>query len=455
MDFRIWRILAEQRAESTRRDHSTRKDILEIVERWVKVCLEELNISSNHIRQISIIFAYGSQALKIVSRDTDLNLLCLIPDSITKARFHEIFEAKLRTNRDVENTINIPKARFPLVTFNYLGINVKFLAVSINEHLMKNQHLMWDWKVAKQMTKEDYLTWNGYHIATNIQRLIPNQDTFALALSAIKLWAQRKKIYGAKYGYLGGLSWTILLLNVADRYPRATAFELLERFFATYATWSWPEPVKLMIGQIDSKNKKKTYRIKDWDPSDIRNSSIMPILTPAVPLRDSGQLVTGFTRETITNEIRNALRLMDQNNFQGLFDKLRFLESYDNFLIVTATNTVDFNEISWILYAEGKIRSLLVDMSYMNLVSVRLLPQSYKSKTNEQELYFIFGLLHNCQSIEDNLKSKIELFKYRFTSGAREASRFRWKVSLSTRIVDKDSIEASLPADIYSDLKSE
>jgi poly(A) polymerase len=53
-------------------------------------------------------------------------------------------------------------------------------------------------------------------------------------VAAVKLWARRRGIYGARLGFLGGFSYTILAARIAQMYPRADTRELLHQFFAVY-----------------------------------------------------------------------------------------------------------------------------------------------------------------------------------------------------------------------------
>lgn len=129
---------------------------------------------------------------------------------------------------------------------------------------------------------------NGCRVTDEILRLVPNIENFRLALRAIKLWAKRKitcfliftcfemrqvffihcfifsflghGIYSNVLGYLGGVSWAMLVARTCQLYPNAVAATLIEKFFLVFSQWKWPLPV--LLKQPDNVNLG--YPV--WDP---------------------------------------------------------------------------------------------------------------------------------------------------------------------------------------------
>jgi len=50
--------------------------------------------------------------------------------------------------------------------------------------------------------------------ADKIIKLAENNNNYFLVLKIIRIWAKNKGIYSNMMGYLGGISWAILLLKV-------------------------------------------------------------------------------------------------------------------------------------------------------------------------------------------------------------------------------------------------
>lgn len=66
-------------------------------------------------------------------------------------------------------------------------------------------------------------------------------------------------------GYLGGVSWAMLVARTCQLYPNAVAATLIEKFFLVFSQWKWPQPV--LLKQPDNVNLG--YPV--WDPR-VRNS---------------------------------------------------------------------------------------------------------------------------------------------------------------------------------------
>ena len=85
-----------------------------------------------------------------------------------------------------------------------------------------------------------------------IKRTTPDLATFGLAYRAIKLWATKRGIYSAKFGFLGGVHITLMLSWVYKRvsydvktrgsHPVSTS-DLVATFFHYYANFDWADDV--------------------------------------------------------------------------------------------------------------------------------------------------------------------------------------------------------------------
>jgi len=68
------------------------------------------------------------------------------------------------------------------------------------------------------------------------------QQRHRAVLRVVRVWAQRRQIYGARFGYLGGISWACMVAFVCrtqrpDSHPSDTLLELFE----VLTTWRWKD----------------------------------------------------------------------------------------------------------------------------------------------------------------------------------------------------------------------
>ena len=101
---------------------------------------------------------------------------------------------------------------------------------------------------------------NGCRVTDEILHLVPNIDNFRLTLRAIKLWAKRHNIYSNILGFLGGVSWAMLVARTCQLYPNAIASTLVHKFFLVFSKWEWPNPV--LLKQPEECN----LNLPVWDP---------------------------------------------------------------------------------------------------------------------------------------------------------------------------------------------
>lgn len=67
-------------------------------------------------------------------------------------------------------------------------------------------------------------------------------------------------IYSNVLGYLGGVSWAMLVARTCQLYPNAVAATIVHKFFLVFSQWQWPHPVLLK----QPTNPNLNFPV--WDP---------------------------------------------------------------------------------------------------------------------------------------------------------------------------------------------
>jgi poly(A) polymerase len=171
----------------------------------------------------------------------------------------------------------VPDAFVPLIKFSWDGIDFDLVYAQLQYpvipdplNIFDDNHLRVDMK--------SVLSLNGARVTDMILNLVPHIAHFRTTLRFIKLWAKSecffalsscclkwliavvvcareyvdRGIYSNVTGYLGGVSWAILVARVCQLYPNAPPSVLLRCFFLFYVLWKWPIPVLLTHMVTDS-----------------------------------------------------------------------------------------------------------------------------------------------------------------------------------------------------------
>lgn len=65
----------------------------------------------------------------------------------------------------------------------------------------------------------------------------------------------RRAIYSNTFGYLGGVSYAIMVAKICQEYPELEMPDLFYKFFEVYSEWKWIDPVSIKIWKKKDKDK--------------------------------------------------------------------------------------------------------------------------------------------------------------------------------------------------------
>lgn len=68
---------------------------------------------------------------------------------------------------------------------------------------------------------------------------VGQQENFKQTLRIIKVWAKNRGLSSNAMGFLGGISWAIMLAKICQIFPHHKPAKLLAEFFNIYRLWSW------------------------------------------------------------------------------------------------------------------------------------------------------------------------------------------------------------------------
>ncbi|CAD5111543.1 unnamed protein product [Dimorphilus gyrociliatus] len=398
----------------------------------------------------------GSFTLGVVEKTSTLDLLCLAPREIRRDQFFKAFASKLDSLQKVRELALITKSSVPVISFYYSDVHVNLFLSNVEVSFLLGNKSIDNVSIYNTMDKESSLSFHGYHIAKAILQCITQLENFNLALSALKLWAKNRGLDNSKYGYLGEMSLTILLLKICQSNENAVVGILLSKFFKEFATWKWPLPVK--IKNIDVGIAMKKSKLTEWDPLPKRNVvDFMPIITPAFPQQNLTSAVTKSTRSIILKEMERASEIMEdivagKLSWDNLFESFNFFDNYSTFMVVKTSTNMKMNLTKWIDLLESRILVLVKKIDNLYRVQeTHLCPKYYDSYSTEERYWFI-GYKRNSYSHDsDEFDRLLDAFSKDVQSKIAEA-RLSKDIIFSIENQDTNELESVLPEDIISEI---
>ncbi|KAH8894768.1 Poly(A) polymerase [Thozetella sp. PMI_491] len=314
------------------------------------------------------IFTYGSYRLGVYGPGSDIDTLVVVPSYVSRDDYFAYFPdllVEMAPAGAITDLKPVPDAFVPIIKFEYSGISIDLIFGSIKS--LKQLPAGTEWSLASNtllrgLTVEEVRSLNGTRVTDDIINLVPEVATFRLALRAIKLWAQRKAIYGNIVGYPGGVAWAMLVARVCQLYPKATSAVVVQKFFFIMQKWPWPQPV--LLKNIED----GPLPIPVWNPKVNKKDAfhLMPIITPAYPSMCATHNVTHSTMGVIQRELMAAVQLTDKimngrgATWKDLFQKHSFFtKSFRYYITVTAISRTKAADKVWAGFVESRVRLLV------------------------------------------------------------------------------------------------
>ncbi|KPJ17565.1 Poly(A) polymerase gamma [Papilio machaon] len=314
------------------------------------------------------IYTFGSYRLGVHHRGADIDALCVAPRHIDRTDYFQSFYELLKTQPQVKDLRAVEDAFVPVIKMNFDGIEIDLLFARLALKEIPDSFDLRDDMLLKNLDQKCVRSLNGCRVTDEILRLVPNINNFRLTLRAIKLWAKRHGIYSNTLGYLGGVSWAMLVARTCQLYPNALPATLVHKFFLVFSQWKWPQPV--LLKQPDAVN----LGFPVWDPrvnvSD--RFHLMPIITPAYPQQNSTFNVSASTRTVIMEEFRLGLAITDEImlskcGWERLFEAPNFFSRYKHFIVLLASSASPVDQLQWCGLIESRIRHLIMIANHCSM----------------------------------------------------------------------------------------
>lgn len=449
----------------------------ELVKTFVKKVAVEKNIPAHlHDTLGGKIYTFGSYRLGVHTKNGDIDTLCVVPTHVTRTDFFTTFHEMLKNTDGVRDCQAIQNAYVPLIKLFYddIDMDILFARLTNKQGVPEDQDLR-EVEILRNLDDKCVRSLNGCRVTDEILHLVPNIETFRLTLRAVKLWAKQKGIYSNAMGFIGGVSWAMLVARTCQLYPNAAPSSLLNKFFLVFSKWDWPKPVFLKLP--DDTPPGLSYQV--WDPrfNTLDRTHLMPIITPAYPHQNSTYNVTNSTLQIMKQEFKEALELTkkileDESEFpkdgqktrwSELFTKSNFFNRYKHFIVLSATADDPDAYKTWTGLVESNIRKLVGDLEkseYILIAHIRPerieLPPEPEGHSPRFISRWFLGLSFYKADVQPNINitPDIQRFTDQVHHLAMSQNTFKPDMRVEIRHVRRKQLAPFLPDEIAKTIKT-
>ncbi|KAL3314675.1 hypothetical protein Ciccas_006702 [Cichlidogyrus casuarinus] len=332
---------------------------------WIRQKASEQNLPA-HICEATDgkIFTFGSYRLGVNFQGADIDSLFVVPRFISREEFFKEFYEILKEQPDIEDLIAVVNAFVPVLKMKFMKVEIDLLFSKIDANTVPDNFSLTEntESLMRLMDEKDVRSINGVRVTEDILKLVYQKETFKTALKVIRYWAKRRNIYANALGFLGGVSWAILVCRICQLYPLASASVIVYMFFKVYSQWPWPKPVRLRETEFIP-----ALCLPVWDPrhNPTDQYHLMPILTPSYPSQNSTYNVQRSNRIIIERELNEGLQMcrdivMRKKDWKALFEP-SFFFTYRHYvvIVVKGDQKTSFAELCGLV--ESKLRVLVAN----------------------------------------------------------------------------------------------
>jgi len=401
------------------------------------------------------IFTFGSFRLGVHTKGADIDTLLVAPRHIERSDFFSSFYEFLKEREEITELRAVEETFVPVIKMRFDGIEIDLLFARLALTTIPEDLNLLDESLLKNLDTKCVRSLNGCRVTDEILHLVPNIPNFRMTLRAIKLWAKNHSIYSNVLGFLGGVSWAMLVARICQLYPKAVAATLVQKFFLIYSKWAWPQPV--LLRQMPTENK---LSFPIWDPrtNPADRFHLMPIITPAYPQQNSTFNVSMSTRTVMEERFKHSFLTMDEiysnkQAWKALFTASNFFQKYKHYIVLSALSDNKEHHLEWEGLVEAKIRILIVNLERNSFVKIaHVNPKSYGSleKNDEENVtrWFIgleFKKPEGAENINVDITAEIQYFTSTVHKQACQIAIFREGMVTEAKHVKRKQLSQYLP----------
>ncbi|XP_048185986.1 poly(A) polymerase beta [Perognathus longimembris pacificus] len=437
-----------------------------LVKAWIREISESRSLPQAVVDSVGgKIFTFGSCRLGVHTKGADIDALCVAPRHVDRSDFFTSFYDKLKLQEEVKDLRAVEEAFVPVIKLCFDGIEIDILFARLALQTIPEDLDLRDDSLLKNLDIRCIRSLNGCRVTDEILHLVPNIDNFRLTLRAIKLWAKCHNIYSNILGFLGGVSWAMLVARTCQLYPNAVASTLVRKFFLVFSEWEWPNPVLL------KEPEERNLNLPVWDPrvNPSDRYHLMPIITPAYPQQNSTYNVSVSTRMVMIEEFKQGLAitheiLLNKADWSKLFEAPSFFQKYKHYIVLLASAPTEKQHLEWVGLVESKIRILVGNLEKNEFITLaHVNPQSFpapKENADKEEFrtMWVIGLVlkkpEDSDILNIDLTYDIQSFTDTVYRQAMNSKMFEMDMKIAAMHLRKKELHQLLPNHVLQEKKA-
>ncbi|XP_068257626.1 poly(A) polymerase gamma [Nyctibius grandis] len=438
-----------------------------LVKEWILELGESKNLSPSAVANVGgKIFTFGSYKLGVHTKGADIDAVCVAPRHVERSDFFQSFCEKLKHQEEIKNLRAVEDAYVPVVKFEFDGIEIDLVFARLSVQTVSDNLDLRDDSRLRSLDIRCIRSLNGCRVTDEILHLVPNKENFRLTLRAIKLWAKRRGIYSNVLGFLGGVSWAMLVARTCQLYPNALASTLVNKFFLVFSKWEWPNPVLL------KRPEESDLNLPVWDPrvNPCDRYHVMPIITPTYPQQNSTYNVSTSTRAIMVEEFKHGLAvtneiLQGKSDWTKLFEPLNFFQKYKHYIVLNASASTEEHHLEWVGLVESKIRVLVANLERNEFITIaHVNPQSFPGnqelckQSGYVSMWFlgiVFRKVENAEGVTIDLTYVIQSFTDTVYRQANNLNMLKDGMKIEAAHVKRKHLHYFLPAEALQKRKKQ
>lgn len=204
------------------------------------------------------VYIIGSSGMMVHSNHSDMDILCTGPADITHHQFFKNISNLLDGDKRIKLVHVAMNAKVPLARMIIHNIDIEMSYCNVMTPWTLNE------KDIRQLNQQSYRSISGILDCIEYNRCINNKcskkeeaEMAQNTVRCIKAWAEKRGITNNASSYIGGFSYSLLVLHSLNTMKGATIEQCIKNFFKVYDNRDWSQPLK-KFKSISSKNLSST-----------------------------------------------------------------------------------------------------------------------------------------------------------------------------------------------------